>query len=87
MATRKPFLFRADPAVLAVLKRWAAHELRSVNGQMDYLPRRALREAGRFPKPPAPDLRFDPSLTPMDTWILVTDCMTYTYGDTRKTPM
>lgn len=57
MATRKPFLFRADPAVLAALKRWAADELRSVNGQMDYLLRRALREAGRFPDPPAPDVR------------------------------
>ena len=57
MATRKPFLFRADPAVLAALKRWAADELRSVNGQMDYLLRRALREAGRYPEPPPPDVR------------------------------
>ena len=57
MATRKPFLFRADPAVLAALKRWAADELRSVNGQMDYLLRRALREAGRLPEPPPPDPR------------------------------
>ena len=57
MATRKPFLFRADPAVLAALKRWAADELRSVNGQIDYLLRRALREAGRLPEPPPPDPR------------------------------
>ena len=55
MTTRKPFLFRADPAVLAALKRWAADELRSVNGQIDYLLRRALREAGRFPEPTLPD--------------------------------
>lgn len=57
MATRKPFLFRADPAVLAALKRWAADELRSVNGQIDYLLRRALREAGRLPELPPPDPR------------------------------
>ena len=57
MATRKPFLFRADPAVLSALKRWAADELRSVNGQIDYLLRRALREAGRLPGPTTPDQR------------------------------
>ena len=49
MPARKPFLLRTDPAVLAALKRWAADELRSVNGQIDYLLRRALRQAGRLP--------------------------------------
>ena len=58
MAARKPFLFRADPVVLAALKRWAADELRSVNGQIDYLLRRALREAGRLPEPPPHGPRF-----------------------------
>ena len=51
MATRKPFLLRTDPEVLAALHRWATDELRSVNAQIDFLLRRALREAGRLPRP------------------------------------
>jgi hypothetical protein len=35
--------------VLEALRRWAGDELRSVNGQVDYLLRRALAEAGRLP--------------------------------------
>ena len=50
MPPRKPFLLRTDPEVLAALRRWAADELRSVNGQIDYLLRLSLRRAGRFPK-------------------------------------
>ncbi len=49
MATRKPFLLRTDPEVIAALQRWAADELRSVNAQIDFLLRRALRDADRFP--------------------------------------
>ena len=51
MAARKPFLLRTDPEVLAELHRWAADELRSVNGQVDFLLRRALQQAGRLPAP------------------------------------
>lgn len=40
---------RTDPKVLEALRRWAGDELRSVNGQVDYLLRRALAEAGRLP--------------------------------------
>ena len=50
MSARKPFLFRTDPEVFEALQRWAADELRSVNGQIDYLLRRSLRQAGRFPQ-------------------------------------
>ena len=49
MATRKPFLLRTDPAILAALHRWADDELRSVNGQIDFILRRALHQAGRLP--------------------------------------
>ena len=49
MATRKPFLLRTEPEVIAALQRWAADELRSVNAQIDFLLRRALRDAGRLP--------------------------------------
>ena len=45
---RESFLLRTDPKVLAALRRWADDELRSVNGQLDYLLRKALRDAGRL---------------------------------------
>ena len=50
MAARKPFLLRIDPEVLAALQRWAGDELRSVNGQIEFLLRRALQREGRLPK-------------------------------------
>lgn len=48
---RESFLLRTDPKVLAALRCWADDELRSANGQLDYLLRKALKEAGRYPKP------------------------------------
>ena len=47
MAERKPFLLRVDKALLDAMQRWAADDLRSLNGQIEYVLRRALREAGR----------------------------------------
>ena len=52
MAERKPFLLRLDPRVYAALQRWAAEEMRSLNGQIEYLLRRSLVEAGRPVAPP-----------------------------------
>lgn len=49
MSERKPFLLRLDPAVHDALQRWAADELRSLNGQLEFLLRRALAAAGRLP--------------------------------------
>lgn len=46
---RESFLLRTDPKVLAALRRWAEDELRSTNGQLDYLLRKALKESGRMP--------------------------------------
>jgi hypothetical protein len=54
VASRESFLLRTDPKVLEALRRWADDELRSVNGQVEYLLRRALTEAGRLPRPEAP---------------------------------
>jgi hypothetical protein len=51
MAERKPFLLRLDPETYAALQRWAADDLRSVNGQVEFLLRRALIDAGRLPDP------------------------------------
>lgn len=48
MADRKPFLVRLDPVLLAALQRWANDELRSLNGQIEYVLRDALRKAGRL---------------------------------------
>ncbi len=52
-STRESFLLRTDPRVLDALRTWAADELRSANAQLDFILRRALRDAGRLPKPPA----------------------------------
>ena len=46
---RKSLLLRLDPAVHDALAHWAGDELRSTNAQIDYLLRRALKEAGRLP--------------------------------------
>lgn len=48
MAERKAFLVRLDPALLAALQRWANDELRSLNGQIEYVLRDALRKVGRL---------------------------------------
>ena len=42
MAPRKPFLLRIDPALWAELEAWAQDELRSVNGQIEYVLRQAV---------------------------------------------
>lgn len=47
MGGRKAFLLRIDQATYDALERWAKDELRSVNGQMEFLLRRALQQAGR----------------------------------------
>jgi hypothetical protein len=54
MTERKPFLLRLDPRTLDALQKWAADELRSLNGQIEYLLREALEDAGRLPKPNRP---------------------------------
>ena len=43
MASRKPFLLRIDPALWAELEAWAQDELRSVNGQIEYVLRQAVQ--------------------------------------------
>jgi hypothetical protein len=48
MAQRKAFPLRPDPVISDELQRWASAELRSLNGQIEYLLRRALQDAGRL---------------------------------------
>ncbi|MGQ0614051.1 MAG: hypothetical protein ACT4PV_09970 [Planctomycetaceae bacterium] len=64
MAERKPFLLRVDPELLEALQSWAKDDLRSLNGQIEFLLRRALQAegrrrreeggGGRRPRPPPP---------------------------------
>jgi hypothetical protein len=42
MADRKAFLLRIDPGLWADLETWAADELRSVNGQIEYILKQAV---------------------------------------------
>ena len=55
MAERKAFLIRIDPRVLTGVQRWANDDLRSLNAQIEFLLRRALRDAGRMQKAPDAD--------------------------------
>jgi hypothetical protein len=50
MAERKSFLLRVDPELLDAMHRWANDDLRSLNGQIEFLLRRALQQSGRMSK-------------------------------------
>ena len=57
---RKAFLLRADPLLWRDIEKWAADELRSVNGQIEFILREAVRRRSRAraeeapgPNPPA----------------------------------
>jgi hypothetical protein len=54
VAERKSFLIRVDEEMLKTLQRWADDELRSLNGQIEFLLRNALRESGRVKTVPGP---------------------------------
>jgi len=47
VAERKPFLLRIDREILDAVQRWADDDLRSLNGQIEFLLRHALKEGGR----------------------------------------
>ena len=50
MADRKAFLVRLDPRIHEALQKWSDDELRSLNGQVEFLLRQALDKAGRLPR-------------------------------------
>ncbi|PLS32018.1 hypothetical protein Uis1B_0110 [Bifidobacterium margollesii] len=52
---KKQYPLRVDPLLWEAVERWAADELRSVNGQMEFIIRDSLKRAGRLPEklPPA----------------------------------
>lgn len=51
MAAKKRFLLRMDPKLWIALERWAAEDLRSINGQIEFLLTQAARRAGRLKAP------------------------------------
>ena len=55
MADRKPFLLRIDPAVREALQKWADDDMRSLNGQIEWLLRRLLVERGRMKEGSGPE--------------------------------
>ena len=52
MTKRKSYPLRINEDVLKAMEGWAQDELRSVNAQIEYVLRDALRKAGRLKKPP-----------------------------------
>lgn len=49
MAEKKAYPLRINAEVIAAAQRWADDELRSLNAQIEYVLRDALRKAGRLP--------------------------------------
>jgi hypothetical protein len=58
MSEKKAYPLRINAAVLEAMQRWSDDELRSLNAQIEYVLREALREAGRL-KPVAQDPKED----------------------------
>lgn len=54
MTDRKSFLLRIDPEVLEAVQRWANDDLRSLNGQIEFLLRKVLKQEGRLTDEPRP---------------------------------
>lgn len=50
MAARKAFALRIDEKTLQAMQRWANDDLRSLNAQIEFVLREALRKSGRLPR-------------------------------------
>ena len=59
MSEKKAYPLRINAQVLDAVQRWADDELRSLNAQIEYLLRDALRKNGRLKAPGAPDEKED----------------------------
>lgn len=51
MSDKKSFVLRIDEAAYKALEKWAADEFRSVNGQIEFLLNKSLKDAGRKKDP------------------------------------
>ncbi|MGA7297569.1 MAG: Arc family DNA-binding protein [Rhodanobacteraceae bacterium] len=61
MSRKKAYPLRISAAVLEAMQRWADDELRSVNAQIEYVLRQALRKQGRLKPPEREPLEDDES--------------------------
>jgi len=64
MKSRKSFLLRISPQLYEALEAWAQQEFRSVNAQIEYILKDAVRKKGRAVEEtpePAPDVGQTPS--------------------------
>jgi hypothetical protein len=55
MAEKKKFLLRIDENIYTALEKWAADDFRSINAQMEFLLKEALKKAGRQKEKPPPE--------------------------------
>ncbi len=55
--SRTSFLLRINPRILNALRRWADDDLRSVNAQLEFILREAVRNAGRLGDEPEDESR------------------------------
>ena len=63
MAERRPFLLRVEPELLEALALWARDDLRSLNGQIEFILRNSLKQAGRLSKTAPPE---EPETPPLN---------------------
>lgn len=59
MGEKKSFALRIDAETMKAIEKWAADEFRSVNGQIEWMLHRSLKEAGRLKIPAANDKKDD----------------------------
>ncbi|MCR9290954.1 MAG: Arc family DNA binding domain-containing protein [Bacteroidetes bacterium] len=52
MAIKKKFVLRIDEKTLAAVEQWASEEFRSVNGQLEWIITKVLKESERLNKLP-----------------------------------
>lgn len=50
MSKRKSFVLRIDPETFKAIEKWAEDEFRSVNGQLEWIINKSLKESKRLPK-------------------------------------
>jgi hypothetical protein len=60
-ADKKAYPLRISAAVLEAMQRWSDDELRSVNAQIEYVLREALRKSGRLKPGKAEPVDDDPA--------------------------
>ena len=56
---RKQYPLRIDPEIWGAVLRWASDEMRSANGQVEWILRDALKRAGRLPRDEQTDIEKD----------------------------